>query len=125
MSEETKENIKDNFGDLFEPQAIANVIAAKTRGVAFGLGSRILYDYAVEPEKTKEVIEHFTAEDFLDTITSPGFLTTTYRRAWIHSMVNLALTSGFKAIANVVEHGDNGQDTASTLDNAATPNRYI
>lgn len=107
LSEETRENIKEKFGDLFEPQAIANVIAAKSRGVFFGLGGRVLFDYGTDPEGTKRVIEHFTTEDFLDTITNPGFLATTYRRAWIHSIVNLSLSSFFQAITNVLEATEN------------------
>lgn len=98
MTRETRDSIKQEYDDLLAPQPLMNRMALRTRGLVFGLTSRLAYNYALEPDLTRKVLEEFTFEDFLDRITSQRLLTGLLRQGLVQSISNLIVCAELSRI---------------------------
>ena len=94
MTEGTRRNVQDSFGDLFEVQNVATRVAAIMRGHIFGWGGRVLYNLITTPGET---MAELTSPTFLEKIRtralSNNFHSQFIFRTWFQALIRIATSA--------------------------------
>ena len=93
MTEGTKKALKDGFDDLFEATKVTSTILSSTRGIIFGLGGRILFNFFQDFDETSRQLSTLSFDKFFTTITSVPYARTMLFRKWITAIIDLVVVA--------------------------------